>query len=107
MAEVKKFSGYTAIDGSAHNTKKEAIEYSRDIKIKAALDAIVTGFVAKNPDESGGYFVPELGVAALLESNLATWLTENRVTLLAAFNQDVKMRAPRAPKKPAAPPAAP
>jgi hypothetical protein len=39
MSDVKSFTGFIAIDGSTHTTMKVAVEHSREVKIKAALEA--------------------------------------------------------------------
>lgn len=37
MSDVKKFTGFIAIDGSTHTSQKAAVEHSRQVKVQTAL----------------------------------------------------------------------
>lgn len=95
-AEVKAFTGFIAIDGSTHNSKKAAVEHSRVVKVKAALKAAFgTHIVAHTA-----------GIDA--EIALDEFIFKHASEITAALNQDVLTRKPRAKKtKPVAAAAAP
>lgn len=88
MADIKKFTGYTAQDNSTHATLKAATDYSRDLKVKAALQ--VFGGNTVDVDTSD-------------ETDMPTWLFNNKDAVLAAFNQTVLTRKPRVAKPKASP----
>lgn len=93
MSDVKRFTGFIAVDNSTHKTEKEAVEHSRAVKTKAALK-----------EKFGTYNVVggEKGCA------LDDFLYENRTAILAALNQEVLTRKKRTvkPKAPSINPAA-
>lgn len=91
MADIRKFTGYTAQDGSPHATLKLATDYSRDLKVKTALQVfkgveIGTQFAT----DSEAYSMP-------------TWLLANKDAIQAAFSQTVLTRKPRVSKPKVAP----
>lgn len=88
MSDVKKFTGFIAIDGSTHTSQKGAVEHSRVVKVKAALKK-----------EFG-----ELSVVAVDGTHaLDEYIFARAADILAALNQDVLTRKKRTPKaKPAA-----
>jgi hypothetical protein len=96
-ADIKKFVGYTAIDGSAHDTLKSATDYTRDYKIKEALKS----FSAFDSSKAG-VTVDSDGDSAVFVEELPEFLFAHREAIMAAFKQDVNMRKPRTltPKKP-------
>lgn len=101
-AEVKRFSGFIAIDGSTHNSKKAAIEHSTEIKIAAAVLEVAEGvFVARQNAISDVGPLLQFGTA----EELAEVLLEARAPLLKAFDQQVRLRSPGGgrPKKTAKP----
>lgn len=94
MSDVTSFTGFIAIDGSTHKTMKLAIEHTREVKVKAALEA----FAAAPGDtseigttDSGAQIIP-------VNVGLAAFLLKNRTAILAAFNQEVLTRKPRVTK---------
>lgn len=98
MSDVKKFTGFIAIDGSTHNTLKAATEHTRQVKIQRALAEKFTGTVVMDStpryDEQEGVDMP-------------TFIYANRATILACLNQEVQTRKKRAPNKPKVEGAAP
>jgi hypothetical protein len=89
MSDVKKFTGFIAVDGSTHTSMKSATDHSREVKVQAALkekfgDLLVTE--GEQDLENTG------GVA------LDTFIYANREAILAALNQQVTTRKPRTPK---------
>lgn len=97
MADISKFNGYMASDGTPHKTKKAVIAYMLDLKTKAALAVIASGFgTAPQPNP---YFDGTACVNVLTEVNLATWLAANRDAIMAAFTQDVRTRRPGSGRK--------
>lgn len=104
MADIKKFSGYTAIDGKPFDTLKGATDYSREIKVKLALETSFSEGSFHACDT--GVCEDERGGTVIYPEAMPAWLYANRVAIMAAFKQDVLMRAPRKPRDPAAPPRA-
>lgn len=96
MSDVKRFTGFIAIDGSTHTSAKAAIEHSRTVKIQNALKE---KFGAYDVLESNRAFHEQEGQ----EVSLADFIYANRESILAALNQEVLTRKKRTPKaKPAA-----
>lgn len=94
MADVKRFTGFIAIDGSTHTSAKAAIEHSRAVKIQNALK-----------EKFGNLIVAEPVTTAEIASedvNLADFIYANREAILAALNQEVLTRKKRGPNKPKA-----
>lgn len=92
--EVKKFTGFIAVDGSTHKTVKEAMDHSRAVKTKAALTAIAEGVLASQPNDAMGVSSDESGSSVIYPEDLPTFLSAHREAILAAFNQEVRMRGP-------------
>lgn len=94
MADIKRFTGFIAIDGSTHDSLGKATSHTKDVKIKTALEEFAKG-VAADPvhftkdDRDNDVLYPE---------NLPDFLAAYRVQIMAAYNQTVVMREPR-PKK--------
>lgn len=95
MSDVKRFTGFIAVDNSTHKTEKDAVEHSRAVKTKAALEKLATDLQVQSP-------------AGAIGQPLASYLYENRVAILAALNQEVLTRKKRTvkPKAPSINPAA-
>jgi hypothetical protein len=89
-ADIRRFTGFLAPDGSTHESLKKATDYTRDLKIKAALAdfALVT---SANP----GVTEDERGSTVIYAEDLPIFLLAHKADILAAFAQDVLMRAPR------------
>ena len=88
MSDIRRFTGFLAPDGSTHDTEKKAIEYTRQFKIRAALDERFKGFE-----------VGEDGSADIKAA--ADFIFEQRAAILACLNPEVltrKKRTPRVPK---------
>lgn len=88
MSDVKKFTGFIAIDGSTHTTLKSATEHSRQVKVQKALEfKFAKMAVIGEEDEPGSAGV-----------DLPTFIYANRDEILACLNQEVLTRKKRAPK---------
>ena len=95
MSDVKKFTGFIAIDGSTHTSQKAAVEHSRQVKVQTALKE---KFGTCDVLENNRPFHEQEGQ----EVNLADFIYANRESILAALNQEVLTRKKRTPKaKPA------
>lgn len=94
MSDVKKFTGFIAVDGSTHTSIKSAKDHSRVVKTKAALKEAFGGQLVSPAD------IPdhELENNPELVQNLDDFIYANRDAILAALNQEVTTRKPRAPK---------
>lgn len=95
MSDVKRFTGFIAVDNTTHKSEKEAVEHSRAVKTKTALEKLAGDLQVRS--HSGD-----------LEQLLSPYLYENRVAILAALNQEVLTRKKRTvkPKVPSVNPAA-
>ena len=98
MSDVKRFTGFIAVDGSTHNTLKQATDHSREVKVKRALAEAFAAQVVTPAD------VPEHELRTDQIITLDAYIYANRDAILAALNQEVTTRKPRTPKakKPAA-----
>lgn len=86
MADIRKFTGFQAVDGSFHKTRKEAIEHSDAVKVRASLGE----FAASVEGEE----CPE-------DEAVDEWLYRHRVAISAAYGQKTQLRAaPKGPRKP-------
>lgn len=91
MSDVKRFTGFIAIDGSTHTSMKAATEHSREVKITRALKekfgnlVVAEGITLSAPDEGPGV-------------SLDDFIYANRESILAALNQEVLTRKKRTPK---------
>lgn len=94
MSDVKKFTGFIAVDGSTHTSMKSATEHSRVVKVKAALAASFGDQLVSPAD------VPDhqLEDSPELVQTLDQFIYSNREAILAALNQEVTTRKPRTPK---------
>lgn len=104
MSDVKKFTGFIAVDGSTHTSMKAATEHSRIVKTKKALAEAFGGQLVSPAD------VPnhELEDRPDLIVKLDEFIFSNRLAIQFALNQEVTTRKPRTPKvKAPAAPAAP
>lgn len=91
MADIKRFTGFIAPDGSTHDTIKKATEYTRELKIKEAL----ADFALVLPEVNVGVAKDGAGNHAVYVSDLPAFLLAHKDDIQAAFNQDVLLRAPR------------
>ena len=91
MSEVKAFTGFIAIDGSTHSSKTAAINHTREVKIKTALQTAF-GIHTVTKDQNGD---KELVAWVALDA----FIYENRDAILEALNQEVLTRKKRAPNK--------
>jgi hypothetical protein len=94
MSDVKKFTGFIAVDGSTHTSLKSATDHSRTVKIQTALKEkfgnLTVAESSRDLDETGGV-------------ELDAFIFANREAILVALNQEVTTRKKRTPKaKPAA-----
>ena len=93
MSDVKKFTGYLAIDQSTHKTQAAAVAHSREVKIKTALnesfkpDSIALGGVCISTDEAGN--------PVIYPDDVANFIYANSEAILKALNQDVLLRKKR------------
>lgn len=87
MSDVKKFTGFIAIDGSTHTSLKSATEHSRLVKIRHALAC-----------QFGIYNVTEEGNDDEAAISLDAFIYANRDSILTALNQEVLTRKKRIPK---------
>lgn len=87
MSDVKKFTGFIAIDGSTHTSLKSATEHSRLVKIRNALAG-----------QFGIYNVTEDGDDDEAAISLDAFIYANRDSILTALNQEVLTRKKRIPK---------
>jgi hypothetical protein len=94
MSDVKRFTGFIAIDGSTHTSEKLAVIHSRGVKIKAALKEKFAGLIVMVDGVPEGTENPKQG--------LELFLFENMAEIMSAFNQEVLTRKKRTLKvKPA------
>lgn len=94
-ADIKRFTGFIAPDGSTHDSIKKATDYTRELKIKEAL----AEFLKVTPETNPGVNKDPHGELAIYVHTLPDFLFHHKADILAAFNQDVLMRAPRQVKK--------
>lgn len=92
MSEVKAFTGFIAIDGSTHSSKTAAINHTREVKVKTALQTAF-GCHSVTQDQNGDE--EQEGQAKALD----VFIYENREAILEALNQEVLTRKKRAPNK--------
>jgi len=115
-ADIVKFSGFKTADGRTFPTQKEATQHIIDTKAKAALEAFAEAAfaaVAQGSDEDNrdyeiriaalGFSDIEGQYTAISKGDLATFLFLNKTAILAAFKQEVRMRAEKKPRDPNAP----
>jgi hypothetical protein len=88
MADFKKITGFQTPDGVVHDTEKQATEHVKNIKIKAALKDF-----AETADLPGVE-----GHDAVHSADLAEFLFANKDAIAAAFNPEIRTRAPRKDK---------
>lgn len=93
MADVKKFTGFIAIDGSTHTTSKSAVEHSRQVKIQRALAEKFTGPVVLDGGDNAPTYEDQEPLG------MPDFIYANRDAILACLNQDVLTRKKRAPNK--------
>lgn len=98
IADIRKFTGFITPDGSTHDTLKKATDHTKELKIKAAL----ADFALVTQETNPGVTENALGSSIIFVSNLPAFLLAHREDILAAFNQDVTLRAPRTKKTPIA-----
>lgn len=89
MSDIKKFTGFIAIDGSTHSTLKSAQDYTRDFKIRKALEEKFANLSITSEGADTGVSVADFIIA-------------NMDAIKAALNPEVLLRKKRTPKaKPA------
>jgi hypothetical protein len=102
--DVRPFKGFIAIDGSTHLTSKLAIEHSRELKVKKAFAdlaaTIAQGATTVGSTIAGAIDADVAGPVIDLSNpvRVAEFLFAFRNDVIAAANQDVRLRAPRADK---------
>lgn len=94
IADIRKFTGFIAPDGTTHDTLKKATEYTRYLKVKLAL----ADFALVSQETNVGVSQTDEGSAVVFTTDLPAFLLAHREDILAAFNQDVSLRAPKKPK---------
>jgi hypothetical protein len=80
LADIKRFNGYTAVDGSYHANKTAALAHSNEIKVRTALNDVADSMIEKEPELGHTY----------LKDHLFTHRTE----LLKALQQTAVLKAP-------------
>lgn len=105
--KIGVFKGATANDGSVHPTLKLALEHSRNVLIKNALTKLSAEVKSAADDMAlPGVTGPAGGIKMISlddPADLADFLFANRTEILAAFNQEVRLRKPYQRKPKAAP----
>lgn len=96
MADIKRFTGFIAPDGSTHETLKKATDYTRELKVKEALKDFANIKSEDTPEFQTG--VDAEGDQFVYVQDLPLFLYTYKEKILAAFNQDVLMRKKREPK---------
>jgi len=99
-ATIKKATVYTAPDGTSHPTAKAAAEHVQSTATKAALTEFVQSGVVPHNDDAG--------FPCISDFELAEFLFNNRIAILAALQPkvEVRQRKPRVVKPKTAPAAA-
>lgn len=95
MADIKRFTGFIAIDGSTHDTLAKATAHTKEVKIGLALKEFAVA-VSSNPV---GFSVDDRDNHVLYPEDLPNFLLKHRVAIQAAFNQSVVMRDAKSGKK--------
>lgn len=91
MSDVKKFTGFIAIDGSTHTSQTAAVEHSRVVKVKAALKEKFGGLEVAEPITTGDPSGPAV--------TMDDFIFANREAILTCLNQNVLTRKKRSPNK--------
>lgn len=100
MADVKKFTGYTASDGTHHDSFKKASDHTVLVKIKEALKA---KFASPTPANHGSSVSQDdRDNFVIYPESVVDFLFDNRAAILEALTQSVTKRAPRKPRVAAA-----
>jgi hypothetical protein len=94
MADVKKFNGYTAIDGTAHSSLKAALAHTTDVKVRAALTGM---FASLAPDDAEEVvrIISIGGVSKSVVVDIPRFLMENREAIQEAYAHKALLRTPR------------
>lgn len=105
MADIKKFTGFIAPDGSLHDTAAKASAYTKELKAKEALKELFAGmefpeerFPEIYQDDRGNEVIAFPDLRPMLERIVF----ENRAAIVKAFEQNVKLRDRKPNKKKAA-----
>ncbi len=98
MADIKRFTGFIAPDGTTHSSLTAATNYTRELKIKEALAEFASIKSEDTPEFQTG--IDAAGDQIIRVEDLPLFLRVYKDKILAAFNQDVQMRAPRKAKLP-------
>jgi len=94
MSDVKKFTGFIAVDGSTHTSLKSATDHSREVKVQAALKEKFGGQLV-SPSEIDPQVLED---QPELVQSLDAYIYANREAILQALNQQVTTRKPHTPK---------
>ena len=79
MSDVKRFTGFIAIDGSTHATEKAAVTHTRDVKTAAALEKLRALVVEGAPGATSFE-----GIAYIESEGMPIFLAANREAILEA-----------------------
>jgi hypothetical protein len=107
--KIGVFKGATANDGSVHPTLKQALDHSRNVLIKAALLRLSAEVKSAADDIDmalPGVSGPAGGIKMISlddTADLADFLFANRAEIIAALNQEVRVRKPYTRTKKVAP----
>lgn len=94
-ADIRKFTGFIAADGSTHESMTKARAHADDLKIKSALTA---SFSKLNTSQASVYQPDGTDGHVVHENDMADWLFANRVAITAALSVRATTRAPRKPR---------
>lgn len=94
-ADIRKFTGFIAADGSTHESMTKARAHADDLKIKAALTA---SFKTLDHGQAAVYQPDGTAGLAVHENDMPEWLFANRVAIMAALSVRATTRAPRKPR---------
>lgn len=97
VADVRRFTGYVAADGSHHATLKAAAAVSLEVKTRAALDAVFAD-VTQFTDAEVYRPYEDDDTCVIAVKDMPKFIYANRVAILAALNQEVSLRKPRKPR---------
>jgi hypothetical protein len=97
MADIKRFTGFIAPDGTTHSSLTAATNYTNELKVKESLSQFA--FAVATDDEDSTVSITSEGNNAVYVEDLPKFLLENRDAILAAFGQKATLRAPRGSKK--------
>jgi hypothetical protein len=94
-ADIEKFSGFRAKDGTTHATLKAATEHMQNVKVREALNAL-----ALIDEDLPGVTLDDRGNPVVTEATLGEFLFVNRAAIMACYKQEVRIRSQPATRKP-------